>query len=418
MRSGSQTDQTSLFDSGTRSGLEVRQYGELSSSERELVGRSGLGDLAPVEAWTARGTNREMSYATHGIFRYFGKFPPPVAAHLIAEHTDKGDTVCDPMCGSGTTGVECVLSGRRGVLYDVNPLGLLVSRVKARYIDRGSLEGSLGRVLGRYVPDDRDGGLPVGLKDPLHWFLPGTMASLRGLRSAIDEEDDPALKDFLMLSLCGCIRRVSRATSQQGRLFLDVETAEPDALPFFTRRAEVAMRGISSLPRGRNDEVRVEHADLQSMSSEDVRAGLVIVHPPYFNAYKYSRINSLELAWLGCDPGDVRKEEVREYFKTGKPEKVGNYVSDMSRALGNAFTLVRPGGTLALMIGDTILGGDYIPVTTRLLEAAGLESVSLAKVVVRVPMYTEASWVASQRRDSSRIGIRLHDFILVFEKRR
>ena len=65
------------------------------------------------------------------------------------------------------------------------------------------------------------------------------------------------------------------------------------------------------------------------------KAPLVICHPPYFNVYKYSGIFSLEMAWLGYEIQAIRRLEIREFFKVGKPEKVAHYVHDLSRALRN-----------------------------------------------------------------------------------
>ena len=58
-------------------------------------------------------------------------------------------------------------------------------------------------------------------------------------------------------------------------------------------------------------------------------ASLVILHPPYFNSYKYSSINSLESGWLGIDRSSFRSGEIKEFFKVGKPEKYADYVEDI-----------------------------------------------------------------------------------------
>ena len=52
----------------------------------------------------------------------------------------------------------------------------------------------------------------------------------------------------------------------------------------------------------------------------------MILHPPYFNSYKYSSVNSLEMGWLGFDRLEYNKKEIREFFKVGKPENVDKYV--------------------------------------------------------------------------------------------
>ena len=46
------------------------------------------------------------------------------------------------------------------------------------------------------------------------------------------------------------------------------------------------------------------------------------------------------------------------------------------------------------------------------------ELIKIEKIVLRVPKYTEASWSASQRRKSDKVGIQLNDFILIFRRKK
>ena len=61
-------------------GIEVRQQHEMTSDELFFLHQASLDMYAPLEAWTALGTNTQISYSTHGIFRYFGKFPSTIAS--------------------------------------------------------------------------------------------------------------------------------------------------------------------------------------------------------------------------------------------------------------------------------------------------------------------------------------------------
>lgn len=377
---------------------------------------AGLGDVAPVEAWTATGSSHDLAYATHGLFRYFGKMPPPVARYLIESHTDPEDLVYDPMCGSGTTGVEAVLTARRAVLADVSPIARLVARVKSRWVARGGLEAALDEVRERYVPL-ADGFEPVGLRNVGHWFLPETMASLRGLRAVIGKRADGPVTDFLWAAFAGTVRRVSRATTQQGRLFLDADTAMTDALTPFVRRAHRGAEAVAALPRDAARRVEVVAHDLRNPWPHErpEPARLVILHPPYFTGYRYSRVNSLELAWLGEAHAAVRRHEVREFFKHGESARAADYAADVAAAVVNASRLLARGGTIALMVGDTALRGEHVPVTRAILDRLRPEGIGCRLIALRVPQYTEASWVSSQRRGANDLGIKLYDYVLLLE---
>ena len=400
-------------------GIEIRSQGELIDREIALIEKSGLDQLAPVETWTALGTNQQLAYATHGIFRYFGKFPPPIATYMISQYTKEKDLVIDPMCGSGTTALEAGILKRRCAVNDVNPLSVLISKVKTTKIDKSLLEEKLEYLKANYRPMSLEeyAFVPVALKDPDHWFLKETSDSLRGIKYLIEQETNTNLKNFLKVIFAATIRRVSRATTQQGRLFLDVATALEDAFSTFEKRYEIGMKGLAELPE--ISDIEYYNVDLKDLSAIDYegKAKLVILHPPYFNSYKYSSVNSLEMGWLGYDRNQCNKKEVKEFFKVGKPENYERYVKDMSLALSNALNMLVPGGVLGLMIGDTIMKGEYIQVTRYLMDKLDSDKYEISKVVMRVPKYTEATWVASQRRDSNNIGITLSDYIVLIRKR-
>ena len=400
-------------------GIEIRSQGELIDREIALIEKSGLDQLAPVETWTALGTNQQLAYATHGIFRYFGKFPPPIATYMISQYTKEKDLVIDPMCGSGTTALEAGILKRRCAVNDVNPLSVLISKVKTTKIDKSLLEEKLEYLKANYRPMSLEeyAFVPVALKDPDHWFLKETSDSLRGIKYLIEQETNTNLKNFLKVIFAATIRRVSRATTQQGRLFLDVATALEDAFSTFEKRYEIGMKGLAELPE--ISDIEYYNVDLKDLSAIDYegKAKLVILHPPYFNSYKYSSVNSLEMGWLGYDRNQCNKKEVKELFKIGKPENYERYVKDMSLALSNALNMLVPGGVLGLMIGDTIMKGEYIQVTRSLMDKLDSDKYEISKVVMRVPKYTEATWVASQRRDSNNIGITLSDYIVLIRKR-
>jgi hypothetical protein len=401
-------------------GVEVQDVKELSDRQRTLMALAHLDGLAPIEAWKVRGTNKQLSYSTHGVFRFFGKFPPPIARHLIDRFTEKGDWVLDPMMGSGTTAVEALNMRRNVVVRDISPLSMLLARVKTTHVTTADSTRALERVRGRAVLG-RAGRLPtpVGLRDAAHWFLPETMESLGRIRAAIQPEADTPVRELLLTAFASTVRRVSKATTQQGRLFLDVEKAKPDAWPTFADRLGKYATAVASLPRQREGtQLRIEQVDARSSAPSTRRFRLAITHPPYFNNYRYSSINSLELAWLGIAPKDIRSEEIREAFKVGKPEKVSDYVEDLTAAVVSIAAQLEDGGVLALMMGDTIIRDTYIDVTRQLLRAleVGGTALHLERVVLRVPQYTEASWVASQRRTGDKVGVTLNDFILLFSK--
>lgn len=372
------------------------------------------------EAWTSNSSSHRLGYLTHSIFRFYGKFPPPIARHVIEEYSSPGSLVIDPMCGSGTTGIEALLLERPALLADVNPLAVLLAKVKTTRLPLQSSLSAVDEVV-RYAEEmKKPDEVPalLGIRNPDHWFLPKTMESLSRLKSAVETVDvDKNTRDFLRISLASIVRRVSRATTEQGRLFLDKESAISNAVPVFRDYAYEAAQEVSSLPEAGQVEVH-ECSLLDAAAMRDTLrpSNLAICHPPYFTLYRYSRVNSLELAWLGYDHRAVRESEIREAFKSGEATKLNAYLDDLTLALENLATVIKPNGVLALMIGDKILKGEYLTVTALLLSRLIPSPYEVEKIALRIPKYTEASWAASQRRNGDEVGVSLCDYVVVLRR--
>ncbi len=79
--------------------------GEWSSLAAANWAESGLSDLGvPAVAWACEASNRAQQYSTHGLFRYFGKFPPYVAQELISDYTAPGYVRQRDHCSRSTPG--------------------------------------------------------------------------------------------------------------------------------------------------------------------------------------------------------------------------------------------------------------------------------------------------------------------------
>ena len=395
-------------------GVQVLKGKQISVEHSTFLKRANLSKLAPVEAWVVRGTNSQINYSTHGIYRYFGKFPAPIAAKLIDEYTSPGELVIDPACGSGTTGVEALHAGRTARLNDINPLSVLISKVKTTPLATRSLEAAVERLHSRFVESSVESFTTDEINLD-HWFLPETIHQLTRLKDAISRERNRDLRDFLLMVFASIIRRVSRATTQQGRLFLDVDTAVEQIWPIFEKAAKKASTRIGLLPQLNAVEVVVQNI-LDNKIEEVHRANLVIYHPPYFNAYKYSSINSLEMAWLNFGRKEIRSGEIREFFKIGKPDNAAIYVDDMVRTLENIRRHVQPDGIVAMMIGDALMKGQHVDVTAQIISRIQ-QIYAVEKIAVRIPKYTEATWASSQRRSTAELGVTMFDYVAILRAR-
>lgn len=86
-------------------------------------------DLETTTVWSFRDRG---DWATHkSSFR--GNWAPQVARNIILRYSKENDLILDQMCGSGTTLIECKLTGRNALGYDINPKMVNLSKENLKF---------------------------------------------------------------------------------------------------------------------------------------------------------------------------------------------------------------------------------------------------------------------------------------------
>jgi hypothetical protein len=228
----------------------------------------------------------------HEFYRYPGRFSPAFARAAIAAFSQPHELVLDPFVGGGTTAVEALLSGRRSLAADLNPLATFVTRVKTQVLDDKSLQvvqqwiEELPRttLLTRSITGSDtwlDQGYLKGLDTKPTWRLAKV---IRLALAAVEPLDTTAA------AFCRCIvlrsaqwaldmRRVIPSVEEfrsalvlHGSGMLAVAAAFPEGLPVCSYRPHVLNQGVPGLARM-----------LGGGATSD--PALVLTSPPYPGVY-------------------------------------------------------------------------------------------------------------------------------------
>jgi len=92
---------------------------------------------------------------TSAAFRahsYHTKVPPEAIRPFICAFTRPGDTVVDPFCGSGMTGVAALQENRHALLSDLSPAAVHIARNYTTPCDADALEAALEQVRAAVEP--------------------------------------------------------------------------------------------------------------------------------------------------------------------------------------------------------------------------------------------------------------------------
>lgn len=302
----------------------------------------GRRDLALLLEQDLSFHGQDSSYASHNLHAFPAKFPPQLPRTFIEGLTDPGEIVLDPMVGSGTTVVEAFLTGRQGIGYDIDPLALLISKVKVTPIDpiavldRGREILEKASFALRHRRDELHQALKQRWKPQTrqfvdYWFAPETQLELQALISAIEEVDQPDLRTFFEVALSSIIITKTGGVSlaldlahsrphkarividQHGQIIEGQDIAEEGhsprsrlltktlrpALDEFAKRLERNLAGVQAFDSvGPQPIIAAGNAQALPLASNSV--DLIVTSPPYAsNAIDYMRAHKFSLVWMG-----------------------------------------------------------------------------------------------------------------------
>lgn len=348
--------------------------------------------------------------ATHLLHPYPAKLLRHIPALVVSspQLCPENSLVLDPFCGSGTTLVEAFLAGRSAAGIDVNPLAVLISKVKTTPIEAADAYRGLKEVVER-ARRDRTRRRPHS--DRLtYWYHDKQLQELCCLRDALGKEaTDQPTQDLLKVALSATARDVSLANP---RISVPVRL-KPEAYPeghalrdrladrlnrlervnVVAAFSEAATKAIASTERlgpfASGQTATAEVGDARSTTADLSQADLILTSPPYLGAQKYIRATSLNLLCLEIADSEelkrlqdrsigreyFRKEEYADTRETGiqdaddvisrcrkrnpmRAHLATEYLADMHAALTNMAAQLRIGGALVLIVGGNQLCGE------------------------------------------------------------
>ena len=277
---------------------------------------------------------------THGLHAYPARMIPQIAHRLIERYSQPYDLVLDPFCGSGTVLTEALLmrshyhgkpepdSPRNAVGNDINPLALLLAKVKSKPIDPHRLDENVAFLL-RTVEEDiirlRKDQLNVDIPDDkkfpnlTHWFKDYVINELAAIRQTMNKLSDKDFQDFVKVCFSLTVRKVSNIYNP-GDTFIKrlppkkLEKYKPNVPETFKKYTidAVKMMKVFSRTCFTDVEVNVIFADSRNLPYSDNSVDAIITSPPYGeerNTISYTRWSKLSSLWLGYEGSFIRRME-------------------------------------------------------------------------------------------------------------
>ncbi len=142
---------------------------------------------------------------------------------------------------------------------------------------------------------------------------------------------------------------------------------------------------------------RVFHGDARRLDKmPDSSVDLVATHPPYFNTIKY-----------GGEEGDLSKAKSLE-----------EYLTLIGQVAGEIYRVLKPGGILGILVGDTRIKKYYVPTTHYVLLTLLDAGFVLKEEVVKIQHKMKTTREVWRRRKERDFLLIHHEKLYILEKPR
>jgi hypothetical protein len=382
-------------------------------------------------------------------------------------------TVLDPFAGVGTTLVEARLAGHEAIGFELNPYPALATRLKldAHQLDLSKLTAAMtayqqdaAQWANRPVPQDL---FPPGFRSRIPFFSPSIEAQVLHTLAFIDNLSDE------LVSTCFRVAFGATMVSFSNYTYEPSLGSRPGAGKDLIEEADVPGIIQAKLKDMLQDIVLLQ----QHLAKQPVRphtlvedsfftyqqhlapqsVDLVVTSPPYLNNYHYVRNTRPHLHWLrfisaakeqkfletgnfGQYWQNVRdKEDVPLHFehaalaqtldelRTIKPEKgvyggrgwanyAATYFNDSHQLLVGLAWLLKPGGTAAIVVGNSILQGINLAVQQLLGELGESLGLKLVGIHCLRDKRVGSSITRSGLRNHQNNRAKLAEYVVILQK--
>lgn len=255
----------------------------------------------------------DMNYSTHRYHDYPATMIPKLPELFIeaVQSAENVNSLYDPFMGSGTTLVEGLRHNIDSTGVDLNPLAVLMSRVKTRKLDQNKLEKLRQKIYDGFtneklevVSGKKELNTP-SFKNVEYWFKPYVIQDLQILKDQIFAIEDTKMREFFLLAFSGTVRYVSNTRNSEFKMYRmapkTLEKWEPDV---FNKFAEITDRNVELNSKLNFHKAKANAIFGTSQKLENIKDNtfdLLITSPPYGDSrttVAYGQFSRTSLQWL------------------------------------------------------------------------------------------------------------------------
>lgn len=304
-----------------------------------------------------------------GVHGYFTKQSWDIVQTYIKNFTQPGDTVLDPFGGTGVTAIEALVTRRKGINVDINPMAIFMVDALTSIVDQQKLVSAFDDIKRKYQKHEpktdeeieeairkypqpkpikltRDSDVPTA--DLL--FSRKQKAQLGYLKHLILKESDESVRKTLMLMFSGLLTKINLTYHQSSnrsegrgnasafayyRYRLAPKPVDLDVMKYFEMRLKKVVEAKKDIRNYINEQtkdglqiVKGSATDLNFIPSESI--DYIYTDPPYGSKIAYLDLSAMWNAWLDLDvtEEDYKNEAIEGGGHNKKKAEYNHLIAD------------------------------------------------------------------------------------------
>ena len=316
-------------------------------------------------------TSDNSTYLTHGAYRWYGKLVPQLVAKVLDQYAEAGDNIIANFNGSGTIALESFIRKINCIGTDINPLALLISKVKTTKISINNLDKDIQRIItaSKKIEESVD---VSHLYQPDKWYNEKDAFKLVAIKKIIDEISDENIKNFYLVALANITRECSNIDSRcVNHIVVDKKKKTKDVYEAFENSVKNIYENIKELDEyNSSSKIEFINQSADDMSyADDNSVDLVFSHPPYLNAVNYYNIYRLSTDLLGMNYENIRGKDF-------SAKKIESFMEFMGKSFQESYRVLKNNKRCVVVIGDVRFQGNILTIGVdfvNLLRKAGFK---------------------------------------------
>jgi 16S rRNA G966 N2-methylase RsmD len=345
-----------------------------------------------------------QSYASSypNLHKYPATMLPQIGIDILKELNISNGKLLDPYCGSGSSfvsGLECGIKEMYG--YDINPLAVLLSKVKFTKIALDKLLETrkiFRDNLYEFIKNEQNyETLPrPQITNIAFWFSTEVIKNLTVIKYFIDKIKDTNIHNFFLLPFSETVRECSYTRNNEFKLLRmkceEILNFNPDVIGVYFKKFDDTFSYYKHfyLPKLEdNSVIEVKHCPFRGQNRN---FDVVLTSPPYGDSrttVAYGQFSALSNEWLGMDyarkidamlmGGHKLKKNIKDGIIAGfisqidKVDKkraleVSAFYNDLGSSIKTVADSIRKSGKAIYVVGNRTVKNIKLPTDQFIAE--------------------------------------------------